>query len=160
MGFNITSVILLSQSLVSARVSLWSHRSVVTNLPEYFLWLWYFGFNLFLLTFRSSHPKVFLGKGVLRICSKFTGEHPCRSAISIKLLSNFIEITLWHGCAPVNLLHIFRTTFLKNTSGWLLSKYVKKIFPSFFNKVGDLRSGTLLKKNLAWVFFISTLRNF
>ena len=35
---------------------------------------------------RSSHPEAFLGKGVLKICSKFTGEHPCRSAISIKLL--------------------------------------------------------------------------
>ena len=35
---------------------------------------------------RSSHPEVFLGKGALKICSKFTGEHPCRSAISIKLL--------------------------------------------------------------------------
>ena len=32
---------------------------------------------------RSSHPEVFLGKGVLKICSKFTGEHPCQSAISI-----------------------------------------------------------------------------
>ena len=27
-----------------------------------------------------------LGKAVLKICSKFTGEHPCQSAISIKLL--------------------------------------------------------------------------
>ena len=26
---------------------------------------------------------MFLGKGVLKICSKFTGEHPCRSVISI-----------------------------------------------------------------------------
>ena len=26
---------------------------------------------------RSSHPVVYLGKGVLKICSKFTGEHPC-----------------------------------------------------------------------------------
>ena len=68
----------------------------------------------------SSHPKVFIGKGVLKICSIFTGEHPCRSVISIKLLCNFIEITLRHGCSPVNLLHIFRTSFLKNTSGWLL----------------------------------------
>ena len=42
------------------------------------------------------------------------------SAISIKLLCNFIEITLQHGCSPVNLLHIFRTPFLKNTSGRLL----------------------------------------
>ena len=29
-----------------------------------------------------------LGKGVLKICSKFTGGHPCSSAISIKLQSN------------------------------------------------------------------------
>ena len=34
---------------------------------------------------RSSHPKVFLVKGVLKICFKFTGEHPCRSVISIKM---------------------------------------------------------------------------
>ena len=33
---------------------------------------------------------MFQGKGVLKICRKFTGEHPCRSAISIKLLCNFI----------------------------------------------------------------------
>ena len=46
-------------------------------------------------TWRSSPPEVFLGKGVLKICSKFTGEHPCRSVISIKLHSS--------------LLHIFRT---------------------------------------------------
>ena len=65
---------------------------------------------------------MFLGKGVLKICSKFTGEHPCRSAISIKLLCNFIEITLWHGCSPVSLLHIFRTPSLKNTRGHLLLK--------------------------------------
>ena len=62
---------------------------------------------------RSSPPEVFLGKGVLKICSKFTGEHPCRSVISIKLLCNFIKIALRHGCSPVNLLHIFRTTFLR-----------------------------------------------
>ena len=28
---------------------------------------------------------MFLGKDVLKICSKLTGEYPCRSAISIKL---------------------------------------------------------------------------
>ena len=31
---------------------------------------------------RSSRPEEFLGKGVLKICSKFKGEHPCRSVIS------------------------------------------------------------------------------
>ena len=63
---------------------------------------------------------MFLGKGILKICSKFTVEHPCRNAISLKLLCNFIEITLRHGCSPVNLVHIFRTSFPKNTSDGLL----------------------------------------
>ena len=31
-----------------------------------------------------------------------------------------IEITLWQWCSAVNLLHIFRTPFPKNTSRWLL----------------------------------------
>ena len=71
---------------------------------------------------RSSHAEVLLGKGALKICSKCTGEHPCRSAVSVTLRCNFIEIILRHGCCPVNLLHIFRTPFFKNTSGWLLLK--------------------------------------
>ena len=73
-----------------------------------------------LLMYRSSHPEVFIGKGVLKISSKITGEHPCRSVISIKLLCNFIEIKFRHECSPVNLLYIFRTPFPKNTPGWLL----------------------------------------
>ena len=35
---------------------------------------------------RSSHPKAFYKQVVLEICSKFTGEHSCWRAISIKLL--------------------------------------------------------------------------
>ena len=69
---------------------------------------------------RSSRPEVFSRKGILKIRSKFTGEHPCRSVITIKLQSNFIEITLRHRCSPVKLQHIFRTSFSKNTSGRLL----------------------------------------
>ena len=60
---------------------------------------------------------MFLGKGVLNKYSKFTGEHPCRRAISIKFQSNFIEIILWHTSAFVA---CFQNTFLKNTSGGLL----------------------------------------
>ena len=66
--------------------------------------------------YRSSHAEVFLRKGVLKICSKLIGERLCRSAISIKLQNNFIEITLRHGYSPVNLLHIFKTSFPGNNS--------------------------------------------
>ena len=78
--------------------------------------------------YRSSPPEVILGKNVLKICSKFTGEQPCQSVISIKFQSNFIEITLWHEHSPVNLLHIFRTSFPKNTCGGLLRKVRDALF--------------------------------
>ena len=39
---------------------------------------------------RSSHPEVFLVKVVLKICSKFTGEHPCRSVILIKCFGRLL----------------------------------------------------------------------
>ena len=92
--------------------------------------------QILLPNYRSSRPEVFLRKGVLKICSKFTGEHPCRSLISIKLLSNFIEIALRHGCSPVSLLNIFRTPFPKNTSGWLLLKLGSK--DTFFKNWNSL----------------------
>ena len=87
---------------------------------------------LIYLSSRSSRPEVFFRKDILKICNKFTVEHPCQSVISIKLQSNFIEITLRHGCSPVNLLHIFRTPFTENTSGQLLLNIVSKNLSRFF----------------------------
>ena len=72
--------------------------------------------------FLSWQKKLIVGKDVLKICSKFKGEHPCQSVMSMKLLCNFIEITLRHGCSPANLLHTSITSFLENTSGELLWK--------------------------------------
>ena len=43
-----------------------------------------------------------------------------------KLLCNFIEIALQHGCSPVSMLHIFRTSFSENTSGGLILLILKK----------------------------------
>ena len=66
---------------------------------------------------RSNYPEVFLRKCGLKACSKYTGEHPCQSAISIKLLP--------HGCSPVNFQHIFRTFFLRNTSRCVLLDFYR-----------------------------------
>ena len=68
---------------------------------------------------KSSLSDVFLGKGFLKLCSKFTGKHPC-------------QITLPHGCSAANLFHIFRAVF-KNTYGGLLLVQVKK-YITFTNK--------------------------
>ena len=61
---------------------------------------------------RSSRSDVFSRKVVFKICSK-----------------------LRHGCSPVNLLHIFRKPFLKNTSGWLLLDFVFKNLIKVWAKV-------------------------
>ena len=65
---------------------------------------------------RSSLPHVFLRKGVLKIDSEFTGEHPCRSAIS-KCKGNIVQVSFFDGTGPLNaqklklrfakLLHVF-----------------------------------------------------
>ena len=45
---------------------------------------------------RSSPPDVFLRKDALEICSKFTGEQPCRSMISfIYLFIIYLFITFF-----------------------------------------------------------------
>ena len=101
------------------------------NKPCFGLSVMHFSYKIYQrkrLISKSSHPEVFLGKGVFKICSKFKGKHSCQSAISIKLQSNFIEIALRHGCSSINLLHIFRIPFLKNTSGRLLLSFPLVVF--------------------------------
>ena len=65
---------------------------------------------------RRSAISVKLQSGFIEI----TLQHGCSPVNLLHLQSGFIEITLQHGCSPVNLLHIFRTIFPKNASGGLL----------------------------------------
>ena len=51
--------------------------------------------------------------------------------IPIKLQRKFIETALRHGCSCVNLLHIFRTPFPKNTSEWLLMYLSQSLYHNF-----------------------------
>ena len=51
--------------------------------------------SMLFLIFISSLPEVLLGKGVLKMCSKFTGQSS-QSVISIKLLCKFLEVALRH----------------------------------------------------------------
>ena len=67
-----------------------------------------------------------------------------------KLLCNFIEIALQHGCFPVNLLHIFRTPFSKNTSGrlLLLLSDANLVFKSLDRKIVFQESSPNLASNI------------
>ena len=82
-------------------------------------------FHLFLHNCRLSLPvyQLFL---LVSICFTNISIHLFASksfllySIRFSAYVNIIEITLRHGCSPVNLLHIFRTSFLRKTFGWLL----------------------------------------
>ena len=74
-----------------------------------------FVFNHLFCIHRRHRPEMFvenLEKVVLKIFSKFTGEHSCRSVISIKLLCNKISRTPFprtalDGCFCIHLLILF-----------------------------------------------------
>ena len=78
--------------------------------------------------------------------------------MSIKLLCNLIEITLRHGYSPVNLQHIFRTPFTKNTSRRLLLKS----FGTLRSKLGTkfwkylLKVSSILKSSVTCLPFSIT----
>ena len=107
---------------------------------------------------RSKLSEVFFRKGLPKICSKFTGEWRCQSAIQAKLLCSFIKIALWHGCSPANLLHIFRIPFPKSTSGRLLLK--KETFCTCGHLQSQSRNTLLPKRSekfpeISWTLFPS-----
>ena len=89
--------------------------------------------------------------GVLRKrCSEnmqqITGEQPCISIISIKMLCNFIAITLRHGCYHVNntLTWVFFSNFLSTCGGLLLN------YP--ISKKGGISNHTFAYYTLTWSF--------
>ena len=72
------------------------------------------------------------------------------------------NFTLRHGCSPVNLLHIFRTPFPKNTSEGLLWSYKHHIWSTtkkygnnrFIIGFGVTEHGIRLSKNLNCSSFV------
>ena len=106
---------------------------------------------------------MFLGKDVLKVCSKFTGEHPCRSAISIKLLCNFIEITRRHGCFPANLLHQRKSQKQSNTPTYYVRKWlqISRSGNIWHFRLSGRKLGLLFQLALeAFNFCLLTVRNF
>ena len=70
----------------------------------------------------------------------------------VAIQSSFTEIQLRHGCFPVNLLHIFRTPFLKNTSERLFLNKIKA--PNVSRKKQCIAVFTLYKSK--WVIKVVT----
>ena len=94
--------------------------------------------QVLLVMSRSSRSEVLLGKGVLKICSTFTGEHPCRSMISIKLQSNFGMGVLLQICCIFSE-HLFLRTPLNGC------------FRPFFQNHHLMEKYLIIKEKVSWV---------
>ena len=73
-------------------------------------------------------------------------------------LCNIIEIALSYGCFPVNLLHIFRPPFPKNTSGG--GFYISKILlqmAAVITKVQFFSHRTISDIAYSYCFFIAVI---
>ena len=79
---------------------------------------------------------------------------PMPRVISIKLYSNFMKIAPWHGCSPVNFLHIFRIHFPRNTSAWLLLKGLLSFLTDKSNLLEGLTSVFKLFAEQISLFYI------
>ena len=69
--------------------------------------------------------------------------------ISVKLLFNFIEITLWHVCSPVNLLC---TPFNNNTSRGLFLCFIRKTAIQTFVFKPSCLSSSVIWFNKSFLF--------
>ena len=125
-----------------------------------------------LVNCRRSPPEVFSGEGVLKVCSKFTGEHSFRSLISLKLLC-----TTWATCkqSTVFAIKIFKNNQKKsqkdNLTGCqqaenVLCKSCSEIFNKIHRKAPVRESTNLFSKWIcetpAWAFsceLFKTLQN-
>ena len=82
---------------------------------------------------------MFLGKGVLKVCSIFTGEHPCRSVVSINLPWKVSQSSQakWNGAFSLGTLGAFQNSrnFEKTLKRLLRFKYMETIIYVFsYNK--------------------------
>ena len=83
---------------------------------------------------RSSHPEIFLGKGALKICSKFTGEHPCQSVILLKSVSATLLKSHFRMGVLLYISYKFSEHFFyKNISGGPLLLFLKTAFKESIN---------------------------
>ena len=125
---------------------------------------------------RSSRPNVFLRKRVLNICRKFTGEHPCRSAISIKC--NIVELhppdhtvvephanilcaNLFHLCFSFSKIVVHCLKYWLSTrwlySSWMKMRTRKPLQRKLENIVLD--PGWEIDNCLDVILYYSTIRN-
>ena len=91
---------------------------------------------ILLIKTRSSRPKMFCKKVVLRNFANFIGKQLCQNLFFNKVaglrLATLLKKRLWHRCFTVNFAKFLRTFFLTEHLRWLL---LKRVYWKFYIQV-------------------------
>ena len=102
---------------------------------------------------RSSRPEVFLGQGVLKICCKFTGEHPRRSTKQLYWNRTLAWVFSCKFTA------YFQISFLKKTYGYFCRvNHSSNFLRSGFTYRDNLRAPNRLRREREFKQLNSTLK--
>ena len=137
-----------SCSLVVDSISIPSLRSSVTIIWSVLIFPWK---TIWLLKRRRTMTNLKIRKQPSRGVSRKSCSENMQQIYRRIPMSKYDFYTLWHGCSPVNLLHIFRTPFPESTSGWLLHKIDWRIFTMRRSHFHTQNNRVLLC--LFWVIF-------
>ena len=88
--------------------------------------------------YRNSTPEVFLGKRALKICSKYTGKHPCRSVISKKLLPK--------GKVNINELNLSKTKEIRKFKFYFQGREIEIVKQYIYLGFSFISSGKYTKE--------------
>ena len=111
----------LGLAIISSGTQIWSQIILdPDHLTEYLFFYHCYVFKNQPIVFLDQHNKQKLVPAPIIRIFMWNVSFACK----VLLLCNFIPIALRHGCSPVNLPHIFRTAFSKNTPGWLLQNWI------------------------------------
>ena len=104
---------------------------------------------------RSSRPKVFCKKGVLRNFTKFTGKHLCQSLFFNNVAglrpATLLKKGLWRRCFPVNFVKFLRTPFFTEHLWWLLLEFPTQWF-LITPGVSKIKGGIYLVENYLGIY--------
>ena len=96
-------------------------------------------------SYRSSHGRCSVKKGVPRNFAKVTGKHLCQSLflnrVAGHMPATLLKKRLWHRCFYGNFAKFLATPFLQNTSGRL---FLKLYFSFYYKAFPEAATGGVL----------------
>ena len=143
----VTQIVALLKKLLKSELLSYGNKTGNKNkaILEYFKYFWVT--KNIISESHKQYPRDVLRKR----CSEHIRQSYKRTPMptcNFNKVASQVEIAIWHGCSPINLIHIFRTSFSKNTFEGLFSEFIRRNIMVFKNLVFLWR---IYANDLQWI---------